>query len=42
MVGRGFRITGGDGARGNLVADSDGGWTEMVLSDAEGVECDTD
>jgi len=41
-VGRGFRITGGDRAKGNLVADNGGGQAETVLSEAEGAERDTD
>jgi len=42
VVGRGFRVTGGGRARGNLVTGNGGGWAEMVLSDAEGVECNMD
>jgi len=42
VVGRGFGMTGGGGARGNLAMDNGGGQTEMVLSDAEGVEHDMD
>jgi len=42
VVGRGFGITRGDGARGNLVTDNGGGWAETVLSKAEGAECDMD
>jgi len=42
VVGRGFRVTGGGGARGNLATDNGGGWAEMVLSTAEGAERDTD
>jgi len=41
VVGRGFGITGGGRARGNLATDNSGGWTEMVLSEAEGAERDT-
>jgi len=41
-VGRGFGITGGGRARGNLAMDNSGGQVETVLSEAEGVECDTD
>jgi len=41
-VGRGFGITGGGRARGNLAMDNGGGQVETVLSEAEGVECDTD
>jgi len=42
VVGGGFRVTGRGGARGNLATDSGGGRAEMVLSAAEGAECDTD
>ena len=42
VVGRGFGMTGGGGARGNLAADNGRGWVKMVLSDAEGAEHDTD
>jgi len=42
VVGKGFGVTGGGGARGNLATDNGGGWAEMVLSAAEGVEHDTD
>jgi len=42
VVGRGFGVTGGGGARGNLATDNSGGQAEMVLSDAEGTEHDTD
>jgi len=42
VVGGGFGITGGDGARDNLAADNSGGWAEMVLSDVKGAERDTD
>jgi len=42
VVGRGFRITGGGGARGNLATDNGEGWAETVLSKVEGVEHDTD
>ena len=42
MVGRGFGITGGGGARGNLATDNGGGWAETVLSEAEGAEHNTD
>ena len=41
MVGRGFGITGGGGARGNLATDNGGGWAETVLSEAEGAERNT-
>jgi len=42
VVGGPFRVTGGGGVRGNLAMGNGGGWVEMVLSDVEGVECDTD
>jgi len=42
MAGGGFGMTGGGRARGNLATDNSGGWAEMVLSDAEGAEHDTD
>ena len=42
VVSGGFRITGGGGARGNLATDNGGGQVETVLSEAEGVERDTD
>ena len=42
VVGRGFGVTGGGGARGNLATDNSGSQVEMVLSDAEGAEHDTD
>jgi len=42
VVGRGFSITRGGGARGNLATDNNGGWAEMVLSNAEEAEHDTD
>jgi len=35
VVGGGFGITGGGGARGNLATDNSGGRAEMVLSEAE-------
>ena len=41
MVGGGFGITGGGGARGNLATDNGGGWAETVLSEAEGAERNT-
>jgi len=41
-VGRGFRITGGGRARGNLVANNGGGQAETVLSEVEEAERDTD
>ena len=37
VAGRGFGMTGGGGARGNLAMDNGRGWAEMVLSDTEGV-----
>jgi len=37
-----FGITGGGRARGNLATDNGGGWAEMVLSEAEGAEHNTD
>jgi len=42
VVSGGFGMTRGGGVRGNLAADNGGGWVEMVLSDAEGAERDTD
>jgi len=42
VVSRGFRMTREGGARDNLAADNGRGWTETVLSDAEGAEHDTD
>jgi len=39
---RGFGATGRDGAGDNLATDRGGGRAEMVLSGAEGAECDTD
>ena len=42
VVGGGFGITGGNGARGNLATDNSRGWVEMVLSDVKGAERDTD
>ena len=42
VVGRGFGVTGGSGARGNLATGNGGGRAETVLSEAEGVERDTD
>jgi len=41
-VSRGFGMTRGGGARGNLAADNGGGRAETVLSEAEGVERNTD
>jgi len=42
VASRGFGMTRGGGARGNLAMDNGGGQAEMVLSDAEGAERDTD
>jgi len=42
VVGRGFGMTKGGRARGNLAVDNSGGQAEMVLSDAEGAEWNTD
>ena len=42
MVSRGFGMTRGGGARGNLAMDNGGGQVETVLSDVEGAERDTD
>jgi len=42
MVGGGFRITRGGGARGNLATDNGEGQAETVLSEVEGAEYDTD
>jgi len=42
VVGGGFRVTGGGRARGNLVTGNGGGRAETVLSEAEGMERDTD
>jgi len=42
VVSRGFGITGGGRARGNLATDNGGGWVEIVLNEVEGVEHDTD
>jgi len=41
-VGRGFTMTGGGRARGNLAADNGGGRAETVLSDVEEAERDAD
>jgi len=41
VVSGGFRITRGGGARGNLATDNGGGQAEMVLSEAEGAERNT-
>jgi len=42
VVGGGFAMTGGGGARGNLAADNGEGQVKTVLSDAEGAERDMD
>jgi len=42
VVGRGFGITRGGGARGNFATDNGGGQAKMVLSEAEGAECNID
>ena len=42
VVSGGFRVTRGGGARGNLATGNGGGRAETVLSEAEGVERDTD
>ena len=42
MVGGGFGMTRGGGARGNLATDNGGSQVETVLSDVEGAERDTD
>jgi len=42
VVGGGFGVTGGSGARGNLATDNGGGRAETVLSAAEGAERDMD
>jgi len=42
VVGGGFGVTGGGGARGNLATDNGGGQAKTVLSAAEGAEHDTD
>jgi len=42
VVDRGFGVTGGGGARSNLVIDNGGGHAVTVLSDAEGAEYNTD
>jgi len=41
VVGGGFGVTRGGGARGNLATDNGGGRAEMVLSVAEGAKRDT-
>jgi len=42
VVGRGFGVTGGDEARGNLATDNGGGRAETVLSTVEEAEHDMD
>ena len=42
VVGRGFGVTRGGRARGNLATDNSGGQAETVLSNVEEAECDTD
>jgi len=42
VVSRGFGITRGGRARGNFATANGGGQAEMVLSKAEGAECNTD
>ena len=42
VVSRGFAMTGGGKARGNLAADNSRGRAETVLSDVEGAECNAD
>ena len=42
VVSRAFGVTGGGGARNNLAMGNGGGWAEMVLSDVERAERDTD
>jgi len=42
VVGGGFRVTRGGGARGNLATGNGGGQAETVLSDVEETERDTD
>ena len=42
VVGRGFGMTRGSRARGNLAMDNSGGQAKTVLSDAEGAERNTD
>ena len=42
VVGRGFGMTRGGRARGNLAVDNGRGQAETVLSDAEGAEHDMD
>jgi len=42
VASRGFGMTRGGGARGNLATDNGGGQAETVLSDAEGAEHNMD
>jgi len=42
VISRGFGITRGGGAKGNLVTDNGGGQAETVLSEVEETERDTD
>ena len=42
VVGGGFRVTRGGGARGNLATGNGRGQAETVLSDVEETERDTD
>jgi len=42
VVSRGFRVTGGGRARGNLATGNSGGRAETVLSNAEEVERNMD
>jgi len=42
VVGRGFGVTRGGGARGNLATGNSGGQAETVLSNVEEAERDTD
>jgi len=42
VVGGGFGVTRRGRARSNLATDNGGGWAKMILSAAEGAECDTD
>jgi len=42
VVGGGFGVTRGGGARGNLATGNGGGQAETVLSDAEGAKRDMD
>jgi len=42
VAGRGFGMTGGGGARGNLATDNGRGQAETVLSNVEGAEHNID